>query len=296
MILKDIKSNRPFLNRLPDFIALARLDRPVGIYLLLWPTLWALWIASEGPPSFKILVIFILGVVLTRSGGCVINDYADRNFDGRVQRTENRPLATGRISSREALIFAAAIAATAFVLVLFTNPFTLLLSVGGLLLAASYPFMKRYTHFPQAVLGAAFAWSIPMAFAAVQETVPAYAWLIYLATLLWTMAYDTYYAMVDREDDLQIGIKSTAILFGKADLLIIGVLEILALLALALLGTQLQMGIWYYGGLAAAALLFGWHHWGTRERDRDQCLSAFLNNHWAGAVIFAGIFLHYTLA
>ncbi|MCG8668578.1 MAG: 4-hydroxybenzoate octaprenyltransferase [Pseudomonadales bacterium] len=287
-------SNSPW-RRVPDFIQLMRLDRPIGIYLLLWPTLWALWIASEGLPSIKLLVIFIGGVVLTRAGGCVINDFADRDFDGHVARTENRPLATGRISSKEALGLAAVIGLLAFVLVLFTNQLTIMLSFGGLALACAYPFMKRYTYFPQAVLGAAFAWSIPMAFAAATESVPIHAWLIYCATLLWTMAYDTFYAMVDREDDIKVGIKSTAVLFGEADLVIIATLNSLALMALIFLGNKLGFSGWYYGGLFVATLLWAWQLWISKDRHKEACFKAFLHNHWVGASIFVGIFLHYNL-
>lgn len=292
---KELQLSNSRLRRLPDFIALGRLDRPIGIYLLLWPTLWALWIASEGQPSYKLIFIFVMGVILTRTGGCIVNDYADRDFDGQVQRTANRPLATGRISGKEALAVAALIGLLAFVLVLFTNTFTIILSVGGLLLACTYPYMKRHTYLPQLVLGAAFAWSIPMAFAAVKEEVPAIAWIIYLATLCWTMAYDTLYAMVDRDDDLQAGIKSTAILFGDADLVMVGLLNGMALLALVLLGNKLGLSFWYFGGLAMAVALWGWQLWQCRERDRDACFKAFLHNHWVGAAIFAGLFLHYTL-
>lgn len=294
--LKELQLSNSPLRRLPDFIQLGRLDRPIGIYLLMWPALWALWIAAEGNPSFKLIFIFIAGVVLTRTGGCVINDYADRNFDGQVTRTANRPLATGRVSSKEALALAALIGLCAFVLVLFTNLFTIYLSVGGLLLACAYPFMKRHTYLPQLVLGAAFAWSIPMAFAAVGESVPEYAWLIYIATLLWTMAYDTLYAIVDREDDLKAGIKSTAILFGEMDLIMIAVLEASALLSLWLLGNQLEMTLWYYAGLLGAATLWGWQLWQCRQRNTEACFQAFLHNHWVGAVIFAGVFLHYAIS
>lgn len=294
--LKELQLSNSPLRRLPDFIALGRLDRPIGIYLLMWPTLWALWIAAEGDPSFKLIFIFIAGVFLTRTGGCIINDFADRDFDGHVSRTANRPLATGRVSGKEALTLAALIGILAFVLVLFTNTFTILLSVGGLLLACAYPYMKRHTYLPQLVLGAAFAWAVPMAFGAVGETVPEHAWLIYLATLSWTMAYDTLYAMVDREDDLKVGIKSTAILFGDMDLVMVGVLDATALLALALLGSRLEFSSWYYAGLGAALLLWAWQLWQSRQRERDACFKAFLHNHWVGAVIFAGIFLHYSLS
>lgn len=293
--LKELQLSNSPLRRLPDFIALGRLDRPIGIYLLLWPTLWAVWIAAEGNPSFKLLFIFITGVVLTRTGGCIVNDFADRNFDGHVTRTANRPLATGRISSKEALTIAAIIGILSFALVLMTNTFTIILSLGGLLLACTYPYMKRHTYLPQVVLGAAFAWAVPMAFAAAGETVPEYAWLIYLATVAWTMAYDTLYAMVDREDDLKVGIKSTAILFGDMDLLMVGVLDGTALLALLLLGDQLDFSGWYYAGLLVAVLLWAWQLWQSRQRDRDRCFKAFLHNHWVGAAIFTGIFLHYSL-
>lgn len=292
---KELQLSNSPLRRLPDFIALGRLDRPIGIYLLLWPTLWALWIAAQGQPSYQLIFIFVMGVILTRTGGCIINDYADRNLDGKVQRTANRPLATGRISGKEALAVAAIIGLLAFVLVLFTNTFTIVLSAGGLLLACTYPYMKRHTYLPQVVLGAAFAWAIPMAFAAVNEEVPAFAWLIYAATLCWTMAYDTLYAMVDRDDDLEAGIKSTAILFGDADLAMVGLLEGMALLALVLLGNKLGLSYWFYLGLTLATVLWAWQLWQCRERDRDACFKAFLHNHWVGAVIFAGLFLHYSL-
>ncbi len=294
--LNDLALRNSALRRLPDFIQLMRLDRPIGIYLLLWPTLWAVWIASEGLPSAKILFVFITGVILTRSAGCIVNDFADRNLDGHVKRTENRPLATGRVSSAEALILAAIIGLLCFFLVLMTNITTVYWSFGALFLACLYPFMKRFTYFPQAILGAAFAWSVPMAFTAVREEIPPYAWLIYTATVLWTVAYDTLYAMVDREDDLKVGIRSTAILFGEADLLMVGVLEGMALLALVLLGKQLDMSLWYFASLLGATLLWGWQHYQTRNRDTEACFKAFLHNHWVGACIFAGIFLHYTAA
>lgn len=280
--------------RIPDFIQLMRLDKPIGIFLLLWPTLWALWIAGEGKPSIKISLIFLAGVVLMRSAGCVINDFADRKIDGHVERTKNRPIATGRILPLEALLLCAVLLLMAFILVLFTNLFTILLSVGAALLAGSYPFMKRYTYFPQVVLGAAFAWAIPMSFAAHLNTLPSHVWLIYTATLLWTMAYDTLYAMVDRDDDIRIGVKSTAILFGDADKLIIGMLQISTLLCLILLGVQLKFGWFYYSGLILAAALFGYQQFIVRERDKAQCFKAFLNNNWVGMVIFFGIALQYT--
>jgi 4-hydroxybenzoate polyprenyltransferase len=272
---------------------LMRVDKPIGTYLVLWPTYWALWIAAEGIPDLKLLLIFSLGVFLTRSAGCAINDFADRHIDGHVKRTHQRPIPSGRVSAKEALILFASLMVVAFVLVLFTNTQTVLLSFGALALAAVYPFMKRYTHLPQVVLGAAFAWSIPMAFSAVQNSLPPYLWLIYAATLLWTVAYDTLYAMVDRDDDLRIGVKSTAVLFGDADKLIVSLLKVATLVLLVTVGVQLEMSFWYYAGLLIAAALFVRQQYQVRHRERDPCFRAFLNNHYVGMAIFAGIFLHY---
>jgi 4-hydroxybenzoate polyprenyltransferase len=280
--------------KIPYYLALIRFDRPIGTYLLLWPTLWALWIAAEGTPDFKLLVIFSLGTFLMRSAGCAINDYADRHIDGQVKRTSNRPIVTGKISPRSALLFAAVLCILAFLLVLSTNQKTVLLSFAAAALAACYPFMKRYTHLPQIVLGAAFAWSIPMAFAAQQNAMPALLWLIYLAVLLWTTAYDTFYAMVDRDDDIIIGVKSTAILFGKQDRLITALLQLVMIVVMIMVGFQFNLGNWYFAGLAGAAVLFAYQQYLIRYRDRDDCLKAFLNNQWVGAIIFAGIFLHYS--
>lgn len=274
---------------------LMRMDRPIGTLLLLWPTLWSLWIAAKGVPSLKNLVIFVLGVIVMRAAGCVINDFADRKIDGRVERTKDRPLATGAVSSREALGLFAALCLIAFTLVLFTDPFTIKLSVGGLILAFCYPFMKRHTHLPQVVLGAAFAWGIPMAYAAEAGELHEGMWLIYVAVVLWTVAYDTFYAMVDREDDLKIGVKSTAILFGEQDRLMTGVLQIMTLYALMLVGNRFELGTFYYLGLAAAAGLFVYQQWLIRFRARSACFKAFLNNNWVGAVIFAGIVADYAL-
>lgn len=279
-----------------DFVQLMRLEKPIGIYLLLWPTLWALWVASKGMPDLKWLLIFVLGTLFMRAAGCVINDYADRHFDGHVARTKGRPLADGRVTPREALILFAVLVALSFVLVLFTNLTTILLSFGGLALAACYPFMKRYTYYPQVVLGAAFSWGMPMAFSAVTgELPPPEAWLLYIANLLWTVAYDTYYAMTDREDDLKIGIKSTAILFGEADRLIILTLQGLALLCLAMAGARFSLGIWFLLGLLGAAACFAWEFWSTREREPQACFAAFLHNHWAGLAILLGIVVDYAL-
>ena len=287
------------LNRLNprawDFVQLTRMDKPIGIYLLLWPTLWALWIAGEGSPSLSNIVIFVLGVALTRAGGCVINDWADRKVDGHVKRTAQRPLASGKISSKEALVFFAVLMSISFVLVLLTNAATIWLSLGGLALAVSYPFMKRYTYYPQVVLGAAFSWGMPMAFSAETGSVPPEAWLLYIANLLWTVAYDTYYAMADREDDLKIGVKSTAILFGDADRLIIACLQGLALLCLLLAGSKFQLGLCFQLGLLVAAACFVWEYRQTRNRKPMACFNAFLHNHWAGLAIFLGIAADYAI-
>nr|WP_137822264.1 4-hydroxybenzoate octaprenyltransferase [Pseudomonas sp. D(2018)] len=295
MYLTLLQSLNRLHPRAMDFIQLTRLDKPIGIYLLLWPTLWALWIAGEGGPSLANLVIFVLGVNLMRAAGCVINDYADRNFDGHVSRTRARPLASGRVTPREALVFFVILVAISFVLVLFTNATTIWLSFGGLALAACYPFMKRYTFYPQVVLGAAFSWGMPMAFTAETGELPAAAWLLYIANLLWTVAYDTYYAMTDREDDLKIGVKSTAILFGDADRLIIATLQGLALFCLVLAGNRFELGLCFYLGLLAAAACFAWEFYSTRTRDPQACFKAFLHNHWAGLAIFAGIVADYAL-
>ncbi|MDA8481662.1 4-hydroxybenzoate octaprenyltransferase [Pseudomonas resinovorans] len=295
MYLTLLQSLNRLHPRAMDFIQLTRLDKPIGIYLLLWPTLWALWIAGEGSPSLANLVIFVLGVILMRAAGCVINDYADRNFDGHVSRTRARPLASGRITPREALVFFAVLVAISFVLVLFTNATTIWLSFGGLALAACYPFMKRYTYYPQVVLGAAFSWGMPMAFTAETGELPAAAWLLYIANLLWTVAYDTYYAMTDREDDLKIGVKSTAILFGDADRLIIAILQGLALLCLLLAGNRFELGTCFHLGLVAAAACFAWEFYSTRSKEPQACFKAFLHNHWAGLAILAGIVADYAL-
>ncbi len=279
--------------RLPFYIQLMRLDKPVGIYLLLWPTLCALWIAGSGHPSLSNLIIFVLGAGIMRSAGCVINDYADRDVDRHVKRTQNRPLAQKVISSKQALILFAGLCALAFLLVLFTNEFTIYLSFGGLLLASLYPFMKRYTHLPQVVLGAAFAWAVPMAFAAEQNQLPDVVWLLYIATLTWTVAYDTQYAMVDREDDLKIGVKSTAILFGDADKMIIGVLQAFTLIAWLMIASKIEASWPVYLSIAMSGGLFLYHQKLIKYRDRELCFKAFLNNHWVGAVMFAGLLSHY---
>ncbi|MBL7251013.1 4-hydroxybenzoate octaprenyltransferase [Alloalcanivorax sp. C16-2] len=278
------------------WIQLMRLEKPIGSMLLMWPTLWALWIAGDGTPSLKHIIIFVLGVYVMRAAGCVINDYADRDFDGHVERTEGRPLATGALSSKQALALFAGLGLLAFVLVLFLNRFTILLSFGGLGLALLYPFTKRFTYLPQLFLGAAFSWAVPMAFAAETGAVPEIAWLLFTTNLLWTVAYDTEYAMCDREDDLKIGIKSTAILFGDLDKLIIGVLQGLTLVALWLVGQRLGFAWPWYLGLAAMAASFVHQQWRIRYRERWPCFHAFLSNHWAGGCVFIGLYLQYLVA
>ncbi|AGI26731.1 4-hydroxybenzoate octaprenyltransferase [Pseudomonas sp. ATCC 13867] len=278
-----------------DFIQLTRMDKPIGIYLLLWPTLWALWMASGGMPSLKNLMIFVVGTVLMRAAGCVINDFADRKLDGHVERTKARPLATGRITVREAWIAFFVLLGASFLLVLCTNAQTIWLSFGGAAIAALYPFMKRYTYYPQVVLGAAFSWGIPMAFTAADGTLPAVAWLLFFANVLWTVAYDTYYAMTDREDDLKMGMKSTAILFGDADRVINLTLQGLMLLLLILAGNKLDMHLYYYLGLVVAAGCFAWQFHSTRDREPMKCFKAFLHNHWAGLAIFLGTVADFAL-
>ena len=276
-------------DRLPDFIGLMRLDRPIGIWLLLWPTLWAVWVAGDGHPSAQIALIFTLGVVLMRSAGCVINDYADRHWDGEVSRTAERPLVTGRISANEALaLFALLIAASASLL-LWLNRDTFYWSFGALALATLYPFMKRYTYLPQVVLGAAFSWAIPMAFVAQGKSPDALCWLLYSANLAWTVAYDTQYAMCDRDDDIKAGIKSTAILFGELDLFMVALLQGLFMVGLLFIGQQLELGWPWLAGLGIAVVLFALQAWQTRQREPDACLNAFKNNHIVGLVVFMAL-------
>lgn len=270
---------------------LTRMDRPIGALLLLWPTWWALWLAAGDFPPWKPLIVFTLGVFAMRAAGCAINDYADRNLDPQVARTAGRPLASGRVTPREALIVFASLLGFAFLLVLTTNSLTIKLSFIGAALAALYPFTKRYTDLPQVVLGAAFGWSIPMAFAAVQNTVPPVGWLLFIANILWSVIYDTEYAMVDRDDDIKAGARSTAILFGDADLLIIGVLMGTLTVALVMIGTRAHLGWPYWLGVAAAAGLFGWQQWLIRNRERDACLAAFRHNNWVGLTLWVGIAL-----
>ncbi|WP_096085546.1 4-hydroxybenzoate octaprenyltransferase [Agaribacterium haliotis] len=277
--------------KLGAYAALMRLDRPIGIYLVLWPTLWALWLAADGVPDWRNLAIFIAGAILMRSAGCIINDFADRNFDGYVERTKNRPLVLGLVSSKEALILFSLLCSVAFCLVLFTNKLTVLLSFAAVGLASLYPFVKRHSHLPQVVLGAAFAWSVPMAFAAQNNHLDARCWLLYTAVLLWTVAYDTFYAMVDRDDDIKIGVKSTAVLFGDADRMITAFLQFTVIFALALVGQRFELGGIYKLSVVITALLFLYQQWLIRAREPSLCFKAFLHNNFVGMTIFAGIVL-----
>jgi 4-hydroxybenzoate polyprenyltransferase len=281
--------------RLREYIRLTRLDRPIGIYLLLWPMLWAIWIAGEGRPEPLVLVVFISGTVLMRSAGCAINDYADRHFDPHVERTKQRPLAAGTITPKEALVIFATLSLIAFALVLLMNRLTILLAIPAALLAGSYPFMKRYTYLPQAYLGVAYGWGVPMAFAAQTGTVPQAAWLIFFATVVWALAYDTMYAITDRADDLKIGVKSSAILFGRFDRLIIGLLQLLVLALLVLTGLSFSLGSYYYLGLAAASVFFVYEQYLIRDRDPKLSFRAFLNNHYFGMTVFIGLAVDYLL-
>jgi len=275
--------------RFPHYWQLMRFDRPIGTLLVLWPTLWGLWLAAEGVPRADLLVIFVLGVVLMRAAGCVINDFADRKIDGHVERTKERPIATGRVQPREALFLFAALVLLSFILVLFTNALTIGLSFGAVALAACYPFMKRYTHLPQVVLGAAFSWSIPMAFAAQTGEINPHSWLIYTAVVVWTVVYDTFYAMVDRDDDLRIGVKSTAILFAEQDRVITGSLQVIVLVTLLMVGQRFELAGIYNLSLVAVGGLFIYQQYLIRQRARAACFQAFLNNNWVGFIVFAGI-------
>lgn len=279
--------------RIREYALLMRLDRPIGILLLLWPTLWGLWAAARGLPDILVLLVFVCGVILMRSSGCVINDYADKDFDAQVERTRHRPLAEKRISSNEALVLFVVLCLVAFSLVLLMNRLTIYLSFVGAALAASYPFMKRYTHLPQFYLGAAFGWAIPMAFAAQIGTVPVVAWVLFAANIFWSVAYDTAYAMVDRDDDLKLGVKSTAILFGRFDRLMIGLCHIICLLLLILAGFLLQLGPIYYVSLLLAAGFAVYQQVLILNRDKKKCFQAFLNNNWFGLVVFIGFVLNF---
>ncbi len=280
------------MSKFQAYSRLMRIDKPIGTLLLLWPTLWALWLSGMGVPPLSVLVVFVLGVFVMRAAGCVINDFADRKVDGFVKRTAGRPLPSGAVSEKEAKVLFVLLGLVAFALVLTMNLMTILLSVGGLALAWCYPFMKRYTHLPQVVLGAAFGWAIPMAWAAVSESLPLECWLVFLANICWTVAYDTQYAMVDRDDDINIGVKSTAILFGRYDKLIIGLLQLATLGLLALVGLLMQLNALFFWSLLGAAVLFIYQQKLIVRRERDACFQGFLNNNYVGLVVFIGVVLN----
>ncbi len=281
-------------HKLPVYWNLTRMNRPIGFYLVLWPTLWCLWIAGDGSPDVKLVLIFCIGTILMRAAGCCLNDYADRNFDGHITRTKNRPIVKADVRPKEALLLCASLCLIAFLLVLMTNLLTILMAFAALGLTLIYPFMKRYTHLPQVVLGAAFSWGGLMAFTAQTGALPAQAWLLYIATLLWTIAFDTQYAMVDREDDLKIGVKSTAILFAEGDIYVIAFLQVFFLVTLAFCANYYQLGNAFQFGLLLAAGFFIYQHTLTWDRQPEQCFKAFLNNNWVGVVIFAFTILDFT--
>jgi 4-hydroxybenzoate polyprenyltransferase len=288
----------PFLYRLQrrieEYALLARLDRPIGTWLLLWPALWGLWIAGGGRPHPGVLFIFVAGVFVMRAAGCVINDFADRDIDPHVRRTRDRPLAARRVAPREALWLFAVLIAIALYLVTRLDFLTIKLAIIGAALTVSYPFVKRFFPMPQLYLGISFGgWSVPMAFAAERGAVPRVAWVLYIAAVMWAAIYDTMYAMVDREDDLKIGVKSSAILFADMDKLLIGVMQAMMLFALLLAGRSMQFGKWYDAGIGAAGVLFLYQQWLIRKREPAGCLKAFLNNQYVGMVIFVGILLQY---
>ncbi len=280
-------------SRLYQYYLLMRMDRPIGTWLLLWPTFWGLWIAAEGIPDIKFIIIFALGVFVMRSAGCVINDYADRKIDKHISRTKERPITSGKVSPNEALGLFAFCIAIAFFLVLFLNIYTVLLSFVALFLASVYPFMKRYTHYPQIVLGMAFSWAIPMGFAAQLNHIPEIAWLLYAVNIFWIVTYDTMYAMADREDDLKVGVKSTAIIFGEYDKLIIALLQTIFTVGMLLVAWLVQGGLFFYLGIAVSVLFSVYQQYLIRNRDPKTCFQAFLNNYWLGLMIFIGIFLNY---
>jgi 4-hydroxybenzoate polyprenyltransferase len=287
-----LAKNLPVVHaRAPAFILLTRANKPIGTYLLLWPTLTALWLAARGWPDWRLIIIFALGTWLMRSAGCCINDFADSAVDGSVKRTEGRAIVTGQVTRKEAIGCFVVLCLLSAMLLLLMNTLTMLMSLGAVALTAIYPFMKRYTHLPQVVLGMAFSWGILMAFTAQTGTLPAIAWVLYVANCLWTVAYDTQYAMIDREDDLRIGVKSTAILFGDADRIMIGMLQGMFILALLLVGQTLGLNLWYYLGVLVACTLLVYQQWLIKDRRPEACFAAFLNNHWVGLAVFAGVVL-----
>jgi len=282
------------VSQVRNYGKLMRIDKPVGIWLLLWPTLWALWLAGEGHPNQGLFVVFVVGVFIMRSAGCVLNDYVDRNIDPYVERTRNRPIASGAVAPTEALTLFVALGLIAIGLATMLNRPAQLLAIVAAGLTIAYPFIKRFVSIPQFILGAAFGWAVPMVFAAQTGAVPQLAWVVFAAALIWAVIYDTFYAMVDREDDRKLGVKSTALLFGDADLFVVGGLQLIMLLALIFVGLRAELGFWYYLSIAVAAGLMAWHQWLARDRQPAGCFAAFLNNHYIGLVIFIGIVLHYS--
>jgi 4-hydroxybenzoate polyprenyltransferase len=285
-----------FGRQLHNYLRLMRLDRPIGIWLLMWPTLWALWLAGDGHPDGSLFVVFVFGVIVMRAAGCVLNDFVDRNIDPYVERTRNRPIASGAVAPLEALALFVALALIAVGLAALLNRQAQLLAIVAAGLTIVYPFVKRYISIPQFFLGAAFGWAVPMAFAAQTGETPQLAWLLFGAALIWATIYDTFYAMVDRDDDLKIGVKSTATLFGELDLFVVGGLQLLMLLALLLAGKMAELSGWYFASIGIVALLMCYHQWLARDRDRPGCFQAFLQNHWIGMVVFSGILAHYSFS
>ncbi len=293
-VIRWLELNWPVIQaRLQLYIKLTRLDKPIGALLLLWPTLWALWLAFEGFPSLHLFLVFTLGVFLTRSAGCIVNDYADKNYDLHVRRTRDRPITSGKISTKEAMLVALTLLLIAFLLVLTTNAFTVKLSIIAVLLAVLYPYMKRVTYLPQFILGLAFSWGIPMVFAAQQGSIPSIAWLLFIGNLLWVVIFDTIYAMVDREDDLIIGIRSTAILLGEADRLFIAILQAMMMLVMIIIGIQINANLFYYICMISATGFMLYHQYLIRDRQPEKCFEAFLNNNWLGLSIFGGFLFNY---
>jgi 4-hydroxybenzoate polyprenyltransferase len=287
-------AGQSFITQLRNYAQLMRLDKPIGIWLLLWPTLWALWLAGDGHPDAGIFIVFVLGVITMRSAGCVLNDYVDRHIDPYVERTRTRPIASGAVAPMEALTLFAGLSLIAVGLATMLNRPAQILAVVGALLTIVYPFVKRYISIPQFFLGAAFGWAVPMAFAAQTGEASQLGWLVFATALIWATIYDTFYAMVDREDDLKVGVKSTAILFGDADLFVIGGMQLLMLTGLLFIGQMAELGIWFYLSIGLAAILMAYHQWMARGRGRDGCFRAFLHNHYIGMIVFIGIVLNYT--
>ena len=284
------------VSQLRNYGKLMRVDKPIGIWLLLWPTLWALWLAGSGKPDEGLFLVFVLGVVVMRSAGCVLNDFVDRKIDPYVERTRSRPIASGAVAPMEALILFTALSLIAVGLATMLNTAAQMLAIVAAVLTVAYPFVKRFLSIPQFILGAAFGWAVPMAFAAQTGETPELAWLLFGTAMIWAVIYDTFYAMVDREDDLKLGVKSTAILFGDVDIFVIAGLQLLMLLALVLVGVRASLSAWYFVSVAIAAVLMAYHLWLARDRDPAGCFAAFLHNHYIGMVVFIGIVLHYTFS